>query len=63
MGTDQDVAALELQTMKWLAAFVVWLAALTFIVAWIRAATENERRLEELRREEVRRRVRSGGMW
>ena len=49
--------------MKWLAVLAAWGVAILIIVAWIRAATENERRLEELRREEVRRRVRSGGMW
>ena len=49
--------------MKWLAVLAAWVVAILVIVVWIRAATENERRLEELRREEVRRRVKSGGAW
>lgn len=49
--------------MKLFLAFAAWAIAVGAIVAFLRAATENERRLEELRREEVRRRVRSGGMW
>lgn len=48
--------------MIWLAVTVAWAVAIAVIVYWLRAATENEaQRQREL--EELRRRVRQGGMW
>lgn len=52
--------------MIWIKIAIAWAFAIAVIVYWLRAATENEARLEEARRrelDELRRRVRQGWSW